>query len=158
MIFGKLLETVMKSSLDKNKKSKKIVALSSFARKPLTETIVTKFKDRYKNMRHIDISDDIKHCWFDKSELVAYLILNHEDDGKLWITALEVTPPYRGLHLGDQILDVAIKEGANALAVAKDNEVAIRMYKNKGFKTKMSKELEDEIKFGKRNNIFMYKE
>lgn len=46
-----------------------------------------------------------------------------------------VEEKFRGYGLGDKLLNIAIKEyGANNLYVFADNKVAIRMYKNVGFK------------------------
>ena len=57
-------------------------------------------------------------------------------DNYNWIGNLLVDPKYRGYGLGKQAMEYAIKElGGDALAVRSNNEVAISMYKKRGFKT-----------------------
>ena len=57
-------------------------------------------------------------------------------DNYNWIGNLLVDPKYRGYGLGKQAMEYAIKElGGDALAVRSSNEVAISMYKKRGFKT-----------------------
>lgn len=155
MIYGKVLESELKSKLDKDHITGKQKSLSSFTRKELTADMIRQYKEKYKLMKHIDPRDEIKYAWFDGDNLVAYLILNHNDGKILWITALEVTPEYRGYQLGNQLIDFATLQGAQALAVAKDNEIAIKMYESKGFK--ISEESKKDVKSGKKNNYLMYK-
>jgi len=57
-------------------------------------------------------------------------------DNYNWIGNLLVDPEYRSHGLGKQAMEYAIKElGGDALAVRSSNEVAISMYKKRGFKT-----------------------
>ena len=71
---------------------------------------------------------------------VCYYNVQHKKDENsdtgeiIWIQALEVNPDYQGRGLAKQLLDICInEEHATNLAVNKDNEVAIRLYRSKGF-------------------------
>ena len=62
---------------------------------------------------------------------------------------------YRGYGLGTQLLDLSVKElKGNALTVAIDNEVAIRMYKKYGFI--ISKQSMEDVKAKRKTVYFMY--
>lgn len=71
---------------------------------------------------------------------VCYYNVQHKKDENsdtgevIWIQAIEVSEDYQGRGLAKQMLDICInEEHATNLAVDKDNEVAIRLYRSKGF-------------------------
>ena len=126
-------ESEDKSSLSKDYKKGKL-NLSDFK-------LVT-IKHREKEGKPVSLT------WYNKNtaDRIATVLTDTEpaSDGYRWFGSLEVFPKYRGYGLADQIIDLVVnKYKAGALAVHKDNEIAIKLYKKHGFeisKTRTSKE------------------
>ena len=156
VIESVVLETSLKSTIDKDFKSKGKKKLSDFKKVRITKDIINRYKSSIKFLRYIDINDTA-YLYFDNNNPVAVVAVesSERDDGTRWITAIEVLKDYQGYGLGNQLLDTAVKDlKGNSLSVAKDNEVAKRMYEKYGFKT--SKASEDDVKAGRKSVYFMY--
>lgn len=131
---------VLKSDLDENFKPKKKLSLSQFTKKPLTKDLIKKFKGQGKLIKYMRDSDpkydDECVVWVDGDKYVGSVTYDKKPDeqGYVWITGLDVGYDYLGAGLGSQILEYAMKAGANALGVQRDNEIAMRMYLKHGFK------------------------
>ena len=155
--------TQMKSNIDKDFKSKGTKSLSDFKQVKLTEVLRKKYSSTYKMLRH-EYADGEKAkggiitsiAWLDDDNLVAYTSVLKRDDG-IYIESLEVTNDYKGYGLGTQLLNYAVDTlHGTILGVAYDNEIAIRMYENKGFK--IDPESKEKVESGKSNNYLMIKE
>ena len=152
-----ITETSLKSTIDKDFKSKGKKSLKDFKRIKITDQVIKEYKPTIKLLKHID-SKCNAYLYFDGDNLVGVVSVEPEarkDDGTKWITAIEVLKDYQGYGLGKQLLDVAVKElGGNSLSVAKDNQVAKQMYEKYGFRA--SKESEELVKSGNKYVYFMY--
>lgn len=126
-------ESSLKSNIDPDYKAKGSKKLSSVKRIKADKAFLDEWKDHYKFLKHIDPNDDV-YCWIDDDQIVAVLAIDHREDNVHFITAIEVSKSYQGYGIGNQVLEFAIKQGANQLSVAKYNNVAIRMYQSHGFK------------------------
>lgn len=127
----------MKSVISEDFKPKGLKSLSSFKCVSATPELREKYKKSSKMILHTYATN--KSCktiyWLDGDDLVALVSVNYSDPNYNWITALEVTPNYRGYGLGKQLLEYAISRmNGNALGVASDNEVAMKMYHDRGFR------------------------
>lgn len=95
--------------------------------------------------------------WYDQNNgnaPVGIYCVKTENDGHVWLKALEISDEYRGHGLGVQLLQAAIKmEHVTHLAVHPDNKVALFMYDKVGFKLDMKSH--EEFIHGKRSNIVM---
>lgn len=159
-IYGKLVfESGFKSNIDKDFKPKGKKNLSSFRKEKITKEILKKYKsDLYykKFLSHIDERDN-GLIYFDKDDNIVGLCCVDENSAKpyIWITAIAVSETYKGFGLGKQLLEVSVKElKGNALTVAIDNQVAIKMYKDYGFV--ISKASIEDVKAGRRKVYYMY--
>lgn len=148
-------ENSMKSAIDKDFKAKGKLSLSEFKRVTFDKSIIDKYKNTTKNLKHTDPKDK-GYAWIDKDgNLAAYCTVDDSKDKNIWITAVEVTKDYQGYGLSKQLLDVATKElKANALSVSINNKLAKRVYEKYGFK--VSKDSEESVKKGKSTMYFMY--
>lgn len=82
--------------------------------------------------------------WYDNTNKLVDTVLVDTvpvSDGYLWFGSFKVTQKYRNSGLGGQILKLITldKYRVGALAVTKDNEVAIHLYKKFGFKISKSR-------------------
>lgn len=160
-IYGKLIyESGLKSNIDKDFKPKGKKNLSSFKRIKITKDILKKYKlsNPYnkKFLSHIDERDN-GIIYLDKKDDIVGLccVDENSDDSYIWITAIAVSEKYKGYGLGKQLLEVSVKElKGNALTVAIDNQIAIKMYKDYGFV--ISKESMKNVKNGKNKIYYMY--
>lgn len=148
-------ENSMKSTIDKDFKAKGKLSLSEFKRVTFDKSIIDKYKNTTKNLKHTDPKDK-GYAWIDKDgNLAAYCTVDDSKDKNIWITAVEVTKDYQGYGLSKQLLDVATKElKANALSVSINNKLAKNIYEKYGFK--VSKDSEESVKKGKSTMYFMY--
>ena len=148
-------ENSMKSTIDKDFKAKGKLSLSEFKRVTFDKSIIDKYKNTTKNLKHTDPKDK-GYAWIDKDgNLAAYCTVDDSKDKNIWITAVEVTKDYQGYGLSKQLLDVATKElKANALSVSVNNKLAKNIYEKYGFK--VSKDSEESVKKGKSTMYFMY--
>ena len=137
------LESVNKSKIDKDFESKGHKSLSSFKCTKLTHELRKKYEVDHKMLKDACENDETHDAriWLDGDKMVAHVCVftarkdDPNRDGYNWISSLEVSPEYRGYGLGKQLLDFAVDTmGGTALGVYKDNEIAIKMYKDKGFK------------------------
>ena len=124
-------ENSMKSTIDKDFKAKGKLSLSKFKKVTFDKSIIDKYKNTTKNLKHADPNDK-GYAWIDKYDnLVAYCTIDDSKDDSIWITAIEVTKDYKGYGLSKQLLDVATKElKANALSVSINNKLAKNIYEN----------------------------
>ncbi len=136
-------ESVNKSKIDKDFESKGHKSLSSFKCTKLTHELRKKYEVDSKMLKDACENDETHDAriWLDGDKMVAHVCVftarkdDPNRDGYNWISSLEVSPEYRGYGLGKQLLDFAVDNmGGTALGVYKDNEIAIKMYKDKGFK------------------------
>jgi ribosomal protein S18 acetylase RimI-like enzyme len=151
-----ITEAGLKSTIDKDFKAKGKKSLNDFKRVKISNSTIQQYKSSTKLLRYID-PKDTAYLYLDKDNIVAVVAVesSDRDDGTRWITAIEVIKEYQGYGLGKQLLDVAVKElKGNSLSVAKNNDVAKRMYENYGFKT--SKASEDDVNAGRKSVYFMY--
>lgn len=153
---------ILVDKLDPNHKQKGKKSLSQFKRQPLTKELVKKFKGqgklitdgfRYQDPKH---PEDTCVVWTDGDKFVGAIAYDTYPDkqGYKWITALDVGYDYKSYGLGEQIVKYAMSQGANALAVQYDNEIALRLYKKLGFKT--SKISEEDVKAGRNASYNLY--
>lgn len=98
-----------------------------------SKEVIDNFKQQYPNLRHVRVGDNLTGvALLDKDKFVGLVQVDKEKEG---IVALDVQPDYREKQLGSLLLNYAeSKLGANKLSVNKHNEVAINMYKNRGYK------------------------
>ena len=153
-----VLESTIKSNIDKEYKPKGKKSLSEFKQIKGTKNNIDKYKETFKLLKHIDSNDNV-YLWIDNDDNLMGVVA--VDDKTYpdydWITAIEVTKNYQGYGLGKQLLDYAVKKmNGTALAVNKNNEVAKQMYEKYGFKA--SKESIDKVNSGKSVVYFMYYE
>ncbi len=137
-------ESVNKSEVDDNYKANGHKTLSSFRCTKLTHNLRKKYESVSKMLKHANENDATHDAriWFDDNDdMVAHVCVftaKKDDpryDGYNWISSLEVSPEYRGYGLGKQLLNFAVDTmGGTALAVYNDNEIAIKMYEDKGFR------------------------
>lgn len=123
------------SVLNKNHKQKGSKKLSFFKKVSISENVISKYKEDYKFLSHIKTDKNCKgYLFFYDKELVAVLSVEYKENGENWIQAIEIVKKYQGYGLSEQLLDMALKEfNATYLSVNKNNEIAIYIYKKKGF-------------------------
>ena len=123
------------SVLDKDHKQKGSKKLSFFKKIAISENVISKYKKEYKFLSHIKTDKNCSgYLFFYDKELVAVLSVEYKENGENWIQAIEIVKKYQGYGLSDQLLDIALKEfKATYLSVNKNNELAIYIYKKKGF-------------------------
>lgn len=123
------------SVLNKNHKQKGSKKLSFFKKVSISENVISKYKEDYKFLSHIKTDKNCKgYLFFYDKELVAVLSVEYKENGENWIQAIEIVKKYQGYGLSEQLLDMALKEfNAAYLSVNKNNELAIYIYKKKGF-------------------------
>ena len=116
--------------------SKKTDSLSQYSRMTLSDAAVRVYSGEYPRLRHIRITNKTKgFIWTEGSDVVAIVNVEEKDDDTKWIQALEVFGKCKGKGLSKQVLDVAVKQlGATRLSVAKNNDIALHVYKSYGFK------------------------
>ena len=127
-----LQESSYKSKLDVNNKKKELIKLSDL-----------ELRTRHRN----DEGKSIVLSWYDNNVFVAMILIDTipASDGYKWFGSFRISKKYRNHGLSEQILKLATsdKYKAGALAVNKDNEIAIHVYKKIGFeisKTRTDKE------------------
>lgn len=137
-----IIESVS-STLSKDFKPKWHMDMSDLKEIPLAKnTILSYKKDKYcKFLSHIRYGDNIDGSIFlDKSigkvhSVVGVVSVETKNNGQKWIQALEVTRPYQGYGLSEVFLRYAVMHyGARFLSVNKKNEIALKVYKDFGFK------------------------
>lgn len=123
------------SVLDKDHKQKGSKKLSFFKKIAISEDVISKYKKEYKFLSHIKTDKNCSgYLFFYDKELVAVLSVEYKENGENWIQAIEIVKKYQGYGLSEQLLDIALKEfKATYLSVNKNNELAIYIYKKKGF-------------------------
>lgn len=115
------------NKIDDNYTSKEYIQLSNYSHIKISDKL------NFDCLKHVRIGEGYTgHIFLDNGEPVGYVNVN---DSNHCIQALEVMPNYKGHHLSEQLLDFAIKSlNADNLTVSEKNEVAIKLYKKKGFK------------------------
>lgn len=144
-----MVETSYKSKIKDDFKPKGKKSLNDFKKVKIDKSFIEKYTPNTKLLKEADMSE-FGYGWIDKdNDLVGYCMCN--DYG--WITAVEVSPKYMGYGLGEQLLKYSMSNmGGNRLGVHDDNQVAIRLYKNMGFKEVPAKAINGS---GEKNMIFM---
>ena len=124
--------------------------LSRLKKIKLDDKVIKKYEAHLDGLSHVRTTNNCTgYLWVDPKHKVrmtnleipvCYYNVQHKKDENsdtgeiIWIQALEVNPDYQGRGLAKQLLDICInEEHATNLAVNKDNEVAIRLYRSKGF-------------------------
>ena len=93
---------------------------------------------KYLKKSKISYAEDIIENYIgeiivDKDKMIGRIFVGDKKD-KGFITDLEVDKAYRGQKLGNRLIDDAIKKYNGVdLLVDKDNEIALSMYKKRGF-------------------------
>lgn len=129
-------ESALKSTIDPDYKPKGKKLLSNYRTTKITEEFINANKKDYPFLKHIRASPDTESCmWLDDKNPVAVVMVRKESEIYTWITSIDIFPRYRGYGLSYQVLDYATKKmGANCLTVAKDNEIAKKVYDKYGFR------------------------
>ena len=126
------------------------MSLSRLKKIKLDDKVIKKYEAHLDGLSHVRTTNNCTgYLWVDPKHKVrmtnleipvCYYNVQHKKDENsdtgeiIWIQALEVNPDYQGRGLAKQLLDICInEEHATNLAVNKDNEVAIRLYRSKGF-------------------------
>ena len=126
------------------------MSLSRLKKIKLDDKVIKKYEAHLDGLSHVRTTNNCTgYLWVDPKHKVrmtnleipvCYYNVQHKKDENsdtgevIWIQAIEVNPDYQGRGLAKQLLDICInEEHATNLAVNKDNEVAIRLYRSKGF-------------------------
>lgn len=144
--FILLQESWFETKYDPHHKPKGHLYLSSFKKVPMNRTFIDKYKNKDRMVKYAEATDR-GYAWLDGDVLVGVVAVKPHADGRCnWIVTLGVSKDYQGCGLGEQLLRFAVTTlKGNALSVAYDNEVAIRMYKKQGFViSKKSQEMVDK--------------
>ena len=124
-------EVSVNSKLDKEFNSKEHLELDSFKSVRITKTQI----DKYKELKHCKSENCEGFIWLDGDKVICYVNVETKDNDEKWIQALEVMKDYQGKGIANQLLYVATSNlGARYLSVNKKNEIAIKLYKDYGFK------------------------
>jgi len=128
-----LEEMSVESKLDKDHTQKGNKSLSSFKKVSINYTEIQRYKSNMKSLSHIRTTREYKGTIFlDKDKPVCYVNVNI-DTGM--VQALEISKDYQGYGLSSQLVSYAMNAlHATSLTVNKNNEVAIKVYKQMGFK------------------------
>lgn len=120
-------------NLDKNIVNFRKLKLNSLMQKYITKTNIKEYSEIYNNLKHVRVDDDHTGLmYFDKDILVGFVNVCDKDHS---IQSLYVSEDYRNRQVGKQLLQVAKdKLKAKNLSVNKNNEVALKMYTDFGFK------------------------
>lgn len=152
---------VLKSELDEDFTPNGTLDLSNFNKTHITKELTKKYKDQgklIKWMRDQDPKyDDTCWIWVDEDgDYVGAVTYDSKPDenGHVFISGIDIAYKYAGYGLGKQMLEEAIRDGANALNVQIDNEIAIKMYRDRGFR--VSEESQKEVDSGKSKTYEMY--
>ena len=108
-----------------------------YKQKGLLKLSDLELKVKSKNIKEDYVGIALEWLSKDTNKPVCWVIVDKfpASDGYYWFGSLEVDKKYRGYGLGKQIVEfIKYKYKAGALAVAKDNEIAIKLYKSCGFK------------------------
>ena len=126
------------------------MSLSRLKKLKIDDKVIEKYGYYINGLSHVRTTNNcIGYLWVDPKHKyrmtnipmpVCYYNVQHKKDENsdtgevIWIQAIEVNEDYQGRGLAKQMLDICInEEHATNLAVDKDNEVAIRLYRSKGF-------------------------
>ena len=126
------------------------MSLSRLKKLKIDDKVIEKYGYYINGLSHVRTTNNCTgYLWVDPKHKyrmtnipmpVCYYNVQHKKDENsdtgeiIWIQAIEVNEDYQGRGLAKQMLDICInEEHATNLAVDKDNEVAIRLYRSKGF-------------------------
>lgn len=127
------------------------MSLSRLKKVPIDDKVIEKYSPYMKGLHHVRTTNSCTgYLWVDPKEryratninkpVCYYNVQKKKDENAdsgyvVWLQGIEVNEDYEGRGLAKQMLDIAIKDnGVTNLAVNKDNEVAIRLYRSRGFK------------------------
>ena len=147
-----LLEFTVKNKIapPEERNSKLPMSLSRLKKIKLDDKVIKKYEAYLDGLSHVRTTNNCTgYLWVDPKHKVrmtnleipvCYYNVQHKKDENsdtgevIWIQAIEVNEDYQGRGLAKQMLDICInEEHATNLAVDKDNEAAIRLYRSKGF-------------------------
>lgn len=144
MIFGRLIESVQKSVLNKQFKQGKLIPYKIYELKSTKAKEYYKYISEIKTDSYKKYGDGIVLVTKDTEDFIGYLIVykywcltgdSNSKYGGNFISPLIVSKKYRGMGFGTILLKYAIeKYNCNILTVYDDNEVAIKLYESHGFK------------------------
>lgn len=156
-----LCESEDYSTMDANFKSKGIRKLSELKKVKVDKNSKAEYKKKIPYLDKLPKGTSA-YIFLDGNTYVGKCCVSPDKFyGDGWVTreynvihGLEVSKEYRGYSLGSQILDFAVKTlHGNALCVYSDNEIAISMYEEYGFKKHVKSEL--DVKSGFDDRYFM---
>ena len=103
----------------------------------LTSETLAKYKNQYRNLSHVNITDKTKgKIWTKDGKVTAMVNVETKDDGSKWIQGVELFGDAKGQGLSRSVMDYATKElGATKLSVRKTNDIARHLYDSYGFET-----------------------
>ena len=128
-----IIESEDQSELDINYKSKGTLNLNSFNKTEIDNELAKQYDieciaptlKEFKGYLYTD----------NKGSFVGLVAVATYKNRQSWIQPITVSEKYRGYNLSKQLMEVAINElKAQYLAVYSDNKVAIKIYKDYGFK------------------------
>lgn len=121
------------SKMDDDFVKSNLISIKNMVWKSIDNNAIKKYKSDCKSLSHVRVMQGYDgYILLNGDSVLGYVNVNHNDNS---IQALYTNDKYRGSGIGAQLLDFAIYNmNANNLSVNKNNEVAIRMYENKGFK------------------------
>lgn len=104
----------------------------NYEEKDLTKDIVDKYKNKYKNLKHIRFNNNTKGKYLIENDNLIGIV--QVDTKRNYILALEVFDFYKRKGYGTILLNIAENElHANKLSVNKKNKNAILLYKKNGW-------------------------
>ena len=146
------------SILDKNFSKKDIdfyfkkIPLNK-AKKYINRYYTPEKKSKFTDFNKFINNKDGEFLISEDDEIIGFVMVDKESKE---IAPLKIMEKYRGYGLGKVLVEDAIKMGGNNLGVLSDNAIAIKLYKDAGFKIDKDK---TPIKHKSGNSvIFMYHE
>lgn len=132
---GEIEEIVSTMKIDYHPKGKKWIV--DYKDIPLCQRTILSYRKDCDALSHIRYEDNIDGCILTDgvTNVVGAVSVEEKNNGQKWLQTLEITKPYRGYGLSNQILKLAVLHyGARYLSVDKSNEVAIHVFEQAGFK------------------------
>ena len=132
--IGEVVQEIV-SHLSSNYKPKGQMWITDYKDIPLAKSTILSYKKGCNMLSHIRYGKNIDGCILvDGVKVVGVVSIERKNNDQYWLQALEITKDYRGYGLSKQLLNLAVKHyGARYLSVNKNNEVAIKLYKDYGF-------------------------
>lgn len=124
------------STLNSNYTKKGNKSLSDFTDVPLSKSTILQYKKKCGMLSHIRAGKNVDgRIILDGDDVVAVITIEEKNNEQKWLQTMEITKKYGGYGLSKQLLNLAAHHyGARFLSVNKKNQVAIKLYKDFGFK------------------------